>query len=81
MVILCQILALLAYLVPCPTENHANEVPKRVSDIGVSKLELPPPKIKFLAQIWHKSGHFWPNVGLSGPFGGMPGQKTMRTIG
>ena len=82
MVILCQILALLAYLVPCLTEINANEVPRWFSDTGLPKFVLPPQIIKFLAQsgqIWHKSGRFWPKVGFSWPFGGMAHQKTMQT--
>ena len=41
-----------------------------------------PQKIGFRAQKrpnWAKNWHFWPNIGIFGPFDPMPDQKTMRT--
>ena len=49
----------------------------------VPKVLLPPPKkIDFWpknGQILPKNWHFWPNMGVFGPFDPMPDQKRMRT--
>ena len=49
---------------------------------GNQKFYSIPPKNGFLAQVWPnlaKNWHFWPNIGIFGPFDPIPDQKTMQT--
>jgi len=49
---------------------------------GTKSFTPCPQKIGFLAQKrpnLAQNWHFWPNVGIFGPFDPMPDQKTMRT--
>ena len=78
-----QILAFLAHLVPRPTKKRCKQGAYVVFLLsGYQNFYSLPPKIRFraqkrpnLAQNWH----FWPNIGIFGPFDPMPDQKTIQT--
>ena len=75
-----QISAFFAHFIQCPTKKQFRQV-AQVVPRWVQKLLLTPTRIRNFGQkaaIFGKNWFFWPIIGIFGPFGLMPNQKTMQ---